>query len=114
MASPRVNRRFRKNAKPRGRMQMNRVTRIAMGTLILLALGGASIAHAQQSDMTFFVTSAGSGKGADLGGLAGADKQCQALAQSAGAGGKTWHADPRTQRSHALQRRGRPRARPMQ
>ncbi len=42
--------------------------------------------------MTFFVTSAGSGKGADLGGLAGADRQCQALAQTVGAGDRTWRA----------------------
>jgi hypothetical protein len=42
--------------------------------------------------MSFFVTSAGSGKGADLGGLAGADRICQTLAAAAGAGGKTWHA----------------------
>ena len=38
-------------------------------------------------DMTFFVTSAGPGKGADLGGLDGADRHCQSLAQAAGAGG---------------------------
>ena len=42
--------------------------------------------------MTFFVTSAGPGKGADLGGLAGADRHCQTLAAAAGAGSKTWHA----------------------
>ena len=42
--------------------------------------------------MSFFVTSAGSGKGADLGGIAGADKHCQELAQAAGAGSRTWHA----------------------
>jgi hypothetical protein len=42
--------------------------------------------------MSFFVTSAGSGKGADLGGLAGADAICQKLASSAGAGSKTWRA----------------------
>jgi len=42
--------------------------------------------------MTFFVTSAGPGKGADLGGLEGADRHCQTLAQNAGAGGKTWRA----------------------
>ena len=42
--------------------------------------------------MSFFVTSANPGKGADLGGLAGADGHCQALASAAGAGGKTWHA----------------------
>jgi hypothetical protein len=42
--------------------------------------------------MSFFVTSTPIGKGADLGGLEGADKHCQQLAQSAGAGGRTWHA----------------------
>jgi hypothetical protein len=42
--------------------------------------------------MTFFVTSTGKGNGADLGGLAGADKHCQDLAQAAGAGDHTWHA----------------------
>ena len=45
-----------------------------------------------QQAMSFFITSAGSGDGANLGGLAGADKICQTLAASAGAGGKTWHA----------------------
>jgi len=49
-------------------------------------------AQAQQANMSFFVTSAGSGKGADLGGLAGADKICQTLASAAGAGSRTWHA----------------------
>jgi hypothetical protein len=47
--------------------------------------------------MTFFVTSAGLGKGADLGGLAGADKHCQALAAAAGAGSRTWRAYLSTQ-----------------
>jgi hypothetical protein len=42
--------------------------------------------------MSFFITSAGSGKGGDLGGLSGADALCQRLAASAGAGGKTWRA----------------------
>lgn len=42
--------------------------------------------------MSFFITSAGPGKGADLGGLAGADRHCQALAAAAGAGGKSWRA----------------------
>lgn len=59
----------------------------------LLALGLAGAGWAQQkSDMTFFVTSVGMGKGADLGGLAGADKHCQALAAAVGAGGHTWRA----------------------
>ena len=47
--------------------------------------------------MTFFVTSTGPGKGADLGGLEGADRQCQTLAQAVGAGGKTWRAYLSTQ-----------------
>jgi hypothetical protein len=42
--------------------------------------------------MTFFVTSAGPGNGADLGGLEGADGHCQQLAEAAGAGGRTWRA----------------------
>jgi hypothetical protein len=54
-------------------------------------------AQAQSADTTFFVTSAGSGKGADLGGLEGADKLCQTLASSIGAGSKTWHAYLSTQ-----------------
>ena len=63
--------------------------------LSALAIGGA--ANAQQSGMSFFVTSAGIGKGADLGGLEGADKHCQQLAQAAGAGSRTWHAYLSTQ-----------------
>ena len=42
--------------------------------------------------MTFFITSVGSGNGAALGGLAGADQHCQNLAKAAGAGNKTWRA----------------------
>src|SRR5262245_36498078 len=43
-------------------------------------------------NMSFFITSAGSGNGANLGGLAGADAICQRLATAAGAGAKTWRA----------------------
>lgn len=46
----------------------------------------------EQKPLSFFVTSEGAGKGADLGGLAGADAHCQKLATAAGAGNKTWHA----------------------
>ena len=81
---------------------MSRLTRPILGSLMLLVLGGAAITHAQQSQMTFFITSAGSGKGGDLGGLAGADKQCQMLAQAAGAGSKTWHAYLSTQGAGAV------------
>jgi hypothetical protein len=86
---------------------MNRASRSILGSLVLLGLGGAAIAHAQQSEMTFFITSAGSGKGGDLGGLAGADKHCQALAQAAGAGGKAWHAYLSTQGAGAVNARDR-------
>jgi hypothetical protein len=75
---------------------MHRTVRLPMlASVALLSLGG--IAQAQQQapqspNMTFFVTGNGLGKGADLGGLAGADAHCQLLAQGAGAGAKTWHA----------------------
>src|SRR5881628_3830601 len=88
-------------------MDMNRVSRSILGSLMLLGLGGATITYAQQSEMTFFITSAGSGKGGDLGGLAGADQHCQMLAQSAGAGGKTWHAYLSTQGAGAVNARDR-------
>jgi hypothetical protein len=51
----------------------------------------------QSPNMTFFVTGAGPDKGADLGGIEGADQYCQELAQRAGAGGKTWRAYLSTQ-----------------
>ena len=57
--------------------------------------------------MTFFVTSAGSGKGADFGGLEGADQHCQTLAAAAGAGGKAWRAYLSTQGSSAVDARDR-------
>lgn len=50
------------------------------------------LANAESNSMGFFVTSVGSGKGADLGGLEGADKHCQKLASAAGAGNRTWRA----------------------
>ena len=63
----------------------------------LLVAGSSGNAAAQQATMSFFVTSAGSGKGADLGGWAGADRICQQLAQAAGAGSHTWRAYLSTQ-----------------
>lgn len=53
--------------------------------------------------MSFFVSSAGSGKGADLGGLEGADQHCQSLASSAGAGTKKWRAYLSTQAKDGAQ-----------
>lgn len=58
---------------------------------LVLCSGLAWAAQAQQGGMSFFVTSAGPGKGADLGGLAGADRHCQALARAAGSS-KSWRA----------------------
>jgi hypothetical protein len=55
-------------------------------------LAAPAVGLAQQASMSFFVTSANPGKGADFGGLEGADKFCQSLAAAAGAGAKTWHA----------------------
>ena len=54
----------------------------------LLTLVGSEASFAQ--DMTFFITSEGPGNGGDLGGIEGADAHCQALAEAAGAGDKTW------------------------
>src|SRR5205809_6794221 len=65
--------------------------------MLVTSAGRAQQPPPQAPNMTFFVTSAGLGKGADLGGLDGADRQCQALAQAAGAGGKTWRAYLSTQ-----------------
>jgi len=63
-------------------------------TLFIVTLAAALTVpvSAQNQAMTFFVSSTGSGMGANLGGLAGADKHCQALAAKAGAGGRTWRA----------------------
>ena len=72
---------------------MNSKIKLPLGALIALVSVSLSAGlQAQQSSMTFFVTSVGIGKGADLGGLAGADRHCQSLAKAAGAGNRTWHA----------------------
>ena len=57
----------------------------------------ATATQAQQAGTTFFVTSTSIGNGGNLGGLAGADNQCQTLAQAAGVGAKTWRAYLSTQ-----------------
>jgi len=70
---------------------MKRIVGIFLAASVTLTLGACEM-FKPQNKMTFFVTSTGSGKGADLGGIAGADRRCQALAESVGAGGHTWHA----------------------
>jgi hypothetical protein len=62
---------------------------------LLFAVGACATPAKQTADptgMSFFITSVGTGNGADLGGLAGADAHCQELAAAAGAGDRTWHA----------------------
>ena len=77
---------------------MNSAMRFSVFALAAsMVLGASAASSAQQANLSFFVTSAGSGKGADLAGLAGADRICQQLAQVVGAGSHTWHAYLSTQ-----------------
>jgi hypothetical protein len=75
-----------------------RTTLLAGAVVILSACtgmqggGGAPAASAGTGPMSFFVTSVGAGNGADLGGIAGADRHCQNLAATANAGNRTWRA----------------------
>lgn len=78
-----------------------------VATAALAMFFAVAPASAQQSSMSFFVTSAGPGNGANLGGLEGADKHCQTLAAAAGAGGKTWRAYLSTQGQGAVNARDR-------
>lgn len=68
-----------------------------LATLSIAALAVANPIYSQDPTMSFFVTSIGSGKGADLGGLEGADAHCTTLAEDAGVKGKTWAAYLSTQ-----------------
>ena len=73
---------------------MKRAVSIAITSL---ALGVSAGALAQDNSLSFFITSSGTGNGAYLGGLAGADMHCAVLAQAAGVTGKTWAAYLSTQ-----------------
>jgi len=86
-------------------MNLKQVSIAASVALLCLGVNGG--AQAEQSKMTFFVTSTDGGKGADLGGLAGADKHCQTLAAAAGAGNHTWRAYLSTSGSGAVNARDR-------
>ena len=72
-----------------GKARVMKSNWVILGSLLLL---GAQPSQGQQPVLTFFITSAGSGKGADLGGLEGADKICQTLAEAAGSKNVQWHA----------------------
>ncbi|NPU69338.1 lectin [Bradyrhizobium sp. 83012] len=80
---------------------MTSIRTIMISSALLAAASAAAgliaPAAAQSGDMSFFLTSNGPGNGGNLGGLAGADKHCQTLAQAAGAGAKTWRAYLSTQ-----------------
>ena len=79
-------------------MKMSKTVRLTiLASAAFMSLAWSASAQAQQANMSFFVTSTGAGKGADLGGLAGADARCKQLAQATGAGAKTWHAYLSTQ-----------------
>ena len=79
-------------------------------TLSILGLFASPISLAQEGTdepMSFFITSVGLGDGANLGGLAGADAHCQALASAVGRGDVTWHAYLSTQGLNAVNARDR-------
>jgi len=85
---------------------VTRNSKIMLAGVALLALGVVGGAQSQQQ-MSFFITSVGIGKGADLGGLEGADRHCQQLAQAVGAGAKIWHAYLSTQGPNAVNAKDR-------
>jgi hypothetical protein len=70
------------------------IVTVSIAVLLVAAHRGSAQEGTTVPDtrMSFFVTSVGVGKGGNLGGLAGADRHCQALAESVGAGERTWRA----------------------
>src|SRR4051812_21815826 len=88
---------------------MNRAWSIVGATLVSVFICSfLALAQGTRSQMGFFVTSVGVGRGGDLGGLAGADAHCTMLAKAAGADpNKTWHAYLSTQGPGAVNARDR-------
>jgi hypothetical protein len=86
---------------------ISRVWPSILASVVLVSLGGSTAGQAQQSELSFFITSVGPGKGGDLGGLAGADQHCQLLGGVGGAGTKTWRAYLSTQGPGAVNARDR-------
>src|SRR5213593_289051 len=80
---------------------------LALGTIALIAQQREGGRGGPQQPMSFFVTSAGKGDGANYGGLAGADAYCQMLGTQAGRGSSTWHAYMSTQGAGAVNARDR-------
>ncbi len=75
--------------------------------LVTADIAAAAEAAAAKRPMSFFVTSVPIGNGGNLGGLEGADRHCQTLAQKVGAGDRTWHAYLSTQGPGAVNARDR-------
>ncbi len=71
---------------------MNRMRFVLAAIMLAILASHAVLAQSADSRMSFFLTSAGPGNGADLGGLAGADRHCQMLAAAVGLGNRTWRA----------------------
>jgi hypothetical protein len=65
---------------------------VLLAATAVLSFHSESSLVAQNQPISFFITSVGTGDGANLGGLKGADAHCQKLAATAGAGGRTWRA----------------------
>ena len=88
---------------------MHKNRKILLSGLAACGLLAAGLAQTQapMEPMTFFLTSAGSGNGGDLGGLEGADAICQNLAESVGLGNMTWRAYLSTQGDGAVNARDR-------
>jgi hypothetical protein len=88
-------------------MRRNRKVVITGLAFCGLVVAGLAIAQQPTGPLSFFLTSDGSGKGADLGGLEGADAICQNLGESVGSGELTWRAYLSTQGDGAVNARDR-------
>lgn len=86
---------------------MRRLLLVAATAVTAALAATAGVALSQETKMSFFVTSVGSGKGADLGGLKGADAHCASLAEAAGVTGKSWAAYLSTSAEDARDRIGK-------
>lgn len=82
------------------------ISALAISVSACSTTGDTSTGTTTDSNMSFFITSANPGNGADLGGIAGADKYCAVLAQAAGVQGKTWRAYLSTSNINARDRIG--------
>lgn len=87
---------------------MHKHKKIAVAAALAGIVGaGLALAQPATGPMSFFVTSKGSGNGGNLGGLSGADRICQTLAEAAGQGARTWRAYLSTQGQGAVNARDR-------